>query len=298
LISIGPENEVTDMDLCNIHQIKELLARHGFRFSKSMGQNFLTAPWVPRRIAEEAGLDSGTGVLEVGPGVGCLTEQLALRAGKVLSIELDKTLKPALEEALQGLDNIELLFGDVLKFNLPELVRQHFPGLRPVVCANLPYNITSPVLTAFIEAGCFDTITVMIQREVARRLVARPGSQDYGSFTVYVNWHTETKILFDVPPGCFIPQPKVSSTVIRLKKRNSPPAQVGSEEMFFKVVRGAFSQRRKTLKNALASALEGFEKERIEEAISACGLDLGVRGEALGIGEFAALADALMRLSS
>jgi len=285
------------MDLCNIHQIKELLARHGFRFSKSMGQNFLVAPWVPRRIAEEAGLDSGTGVLEVGPGVGCLTEQLALRAGKVLSIELDKTLKPVLEETLHGLDSVRLLFGDVLKFNLPELVRGHFSGLRPVVCANLPYNITSPVLTAFIEAGCFDTITVMIQREVARRICAMPGSDDYGSFTVYANWHTEPKILFDVSPGCFIPQPKVSSTVIRLKKRNSPPVPVGSEKMFFKVVRGAFSQRRKTLKNALASGLEGFDKERIEKAISACGLDPRVRGENLGIGEFAALTDALISLS-
>jgi len=295
---MGPANEVANMDLCDIHQIKELLARHGFRFSKSKGQNFLIAPWVPRRIAEEAGLDSATGVLEVGPGVGCLTEQLALRAGKVLSIELDKTLKPVLEETLQGLNNVEILFGDVLKLNLPELVRERLPGLRPVVCANLPYNITSPVLTAFIEAGCFDTITVMVQREVARRLCAPPGCGDYGSFTVYVNWHTEPEILFDVSPGCFIPQPKVSSSVIRLKKRSSPPARVGSEEMFFKVVRGAFNQRRKTLVNALASALEGFDKERVEKAVSAAGLDPRVRGEELGIGEFAALADALLSLSS
>ena len=153
---------------------------------------------------------------------------------------------------------MELVFGDVLKTNLPELVREHFPGLRPVVCANLPYNITSPVLTAFIEAGCFDTITVMIQREVARRLVALPGSQDYGSFTVYVNWHTEPRILFDVPPGCFIPQPKVSSTVIQLKKRNSPGAG-GERGIVLKVVRGAFNQRRKTLKTPYFSP-EGFER--------------------------------------
>lgn len=174
MFQMGPANEVANMDLCDIHQIKELLARHGFRFSKSKGQNFLIAPWVPRRIAEEAGLDSATGVLEVGPGVGCLTEQLALRAGKVLSIELDKTLKPVLEETLQGLNNVEILFGDVLKLNLPELVRERLPGLRPVVCANLPYNITSPVLTAFIEAGCFDTITVMVQRRWRGASARRP----------------------------------------------------------------------------------------------------------------------------
>ena len=195
------------MELTNLRQVQALLQRHGFRFSKSMGQNFLTAAWVPERIAEEAGLDQNTGVLEVGPGVGCLTEQLSLRAGKVLSVELDKALKPVLAETLAGRENVTVIFGDVLRQNLPALVSEHFPGLRPVVCANLPYNVTSPLLAAFLEAGCFETITVMIQKEVAQRLCARPGTAAYGAFTVFVNWYAEPEMLFDVSPGCFVPQP-------------------------------------------------------------------------------------------
>ena len=152
------------MNLTDINEIRALLSRHGFRFSKSMGQNFLTTGWVPEDIAEGALLDENTGVLEVGPGVGCLTEQLSKRAGKVLCVELDKSLKPVLAETLAGCDNVEIIFGDVLKQNLPELVREHLGGLRPVVCANLPYNVTTPLLTAFIEAGCFDSITVITAR--------------------------------------------------------------------------------------------------------------------------------------
>ena len=205
------------MELTNSKDIRELLGRHGFRFSKSMGQNFLTAAWVPESIAEGALLDENTGVLEVGPGIGCLTEQLSKRAGKVLAVELDKALKPVLAETLRDCGNVEVIFGDVLKQDLPKLVKDHFQGLRPVVCANLPYNVTSPLLTAFIEAGCFETITVMIQREVARRICAAPGSGDYGAFGLFVQWHTETELLFDVPPSCFMPQPKVTSSVIRLR---------------------------------------------------------------------------------
>ena len=281
------------MNLTNPSELKLLLGKHGFRFSKAMGQNFLIASWVPERIASEAGIDESTGVLEVGPGVGCLTHELAQYAGKVLAVELDERLRPVLRETLADCENAEVLFGDVLKQNLPELVKEHFPGLRPVVCANLPYNVTSPLLTAFLEAGCFETVTVMIQREVAKRLCAKPGTADYGAFTVFTQWHAEPEILFDVSPGCFLPAPKVTSSVVRLTVRKAPPVEVKSEKRFFAVVRAAFNQRRKTLVNALSSGLSGVTKEQITQAISDCGLDEKVRGEALGIAEFARLSDRL-----
>ena len=281
------------MNLTNPSELKLLLGKHGFRFSKAMGQNFLIASWVPERIALEAGIDEGTGVLEVGPGVGCLTHELAQYAGRVLAVELDERLRPVLAETLADCENAEVLFGDVLRQNLPELVKEHFPGLRPVVCANLPYNVTSPLLTAFLEAGCFETVTVMIQREVAKRLCARPGTADYGAFTVFTQWHAEPEILFDVSPGCFLPAPKVTSSVVKLTVRKAPPVDVASEKRFFAVVRAAFNQRRKTLVNALSAGLSGFTKEQITQAISDCGLDEKVRGEALGIAEFARLSDRL-----
>lgn len=277
-------------NLTDYNEIRSLLSRHGFRFSKSLGQNFLTAAWVPQRIAEEAGLDEQTGVLEVGPGVGCLTRELSRRAGKVVSVELDKALKPVLAETLNGCENVELVFADATKLDLKALVAEKLPGLRPVVCANLPYNVTSPLLTALIGCGAFESLTVMIQREVARRLCAEPGTADYGAFGLFVQWHTEPEILFDVPPSCFVPQPKVTSSVIRMTRRGTPPAEVEDEEMLFRVIRAAFNQRRKTLANALASRL-GLDRGEAEAAIVACGLDARVRGEALSIGEFAALTD-------
>lgn len=283
------------MNLCDIRQIKELLSQEGFRFSKAMGQNFLTAAWVPERIAEEAELDRETGVLEVGPGIGCLTVQLAQLAGKVVSVELDKSLKPVLEKTLADFDNTEVVFGDVLKENLSALAAEKLPGLRPVVCANLPYNITSPLISAFIEAGCFETMTLMVQREVARRICASAGSGDYGAFTVFVNWHTEPKILFDVSPGCFMPQPKVWSSVIQLKVRREPPVRLKDEKLFFRLVRAAFNQRRKTLVNALSAELP-YSKEQLTEAVSACGFDPRIRGEALDIQGFAALTERLAAL--
>ena len=283
------------MELTNSKEIRELLGRHGFRFSKSMGQNFLTAAWVPESIAAGALLDENTGVLEVGPGIGCLTEQLSKRAGKVLAVELDKALKPVLAETLRDCGNVELIFGDVLKQDLPKLVKDHFQGLRPVVCANLPYNVTSPLLTAFIEAGCFETITVMIQREVARRICAAPGSGDYGAFGLFVQWHTETELLFDVPPSCFMPQPKVTSSVIRLRRRAERPVQVNDEALMFKIIRAAFNQRRKTLVNALSSGL-GLDKAEVEQYLEKCGFDTKIRGETLDIGSFAKIADEIGKL--
>lgn len=281
------------MNLTNINDIKELLSRHGFHFSKSMGQNFLTAAWVPEQIADSALLDENTGVIEVGPGIGCLTEQLSLRAGSVLAVELDKALKPVLSETLAHRDNVEILFGDVLKQNLPALVREKFGDMRAVVCANLPYNVTTPLITAFLEAGCFDCITVMIQREVAKRICARENTADYGAFTVLVQWYAEPEILFDVPPSCFIPQPKVTSSVIRLKLREKPPVEVRDKDVFFRVVRAAFGMRRKTLLNALSASFGEIGKEKLENIIVSCGFDARIRGEVLSIGDFAKIADAI-----
>ncbi len=280
------------MELTNIDELRALLARHGFRFSKAMGQNFLIAPWVPERIAAECGADEGAAVLEVGPGVGCLTRELAKRAGRVIAVELDRALIPVLGETLADMPCAEVVSGDALKMDLCKLMSERAPGLRPTVCANLPYNITSPLLTAFIDAGCFESITVMVQREVARRLCAAPGTADYGAFTLYVNWYYEGNILFDVSPDCFMPRPKVTSSVITFARRASPPAEVRDDKLMRRVVRAAFNQRRKTLVNGLANGL-GLPRGQIASAIESCGFASDVRGETLSVSEFAALSDAL-----
>jgi len=281
------------MNLTDIREIQALLERHKFRFSKSMGQNFLTASWVPEDIAASAMLDENTGVLEVGPGIGCLTNELSSRAGKVLSVELDKSLRPVLGETLSHCDNVEIVFSDVLKLNIPQLVEEKMPGMKYAVCANLPYNVTSPLLTAFIDAGCFEHITVMIQREVAKRICAAPNTADYGAFGIFVQWHMDTELLFDVPPSCFIPQPKVTSSVIRLTRREKHPAEVKDEKLMFRIIRAAFNQRRKTLVNAIGSQLGGISKEQAAQAIADCGYDTRIRGEVLDIVGFAKISDKL-----
>jgi len=271
------------MDLCNINDIKALLARHGFRFSKSMGQNFLIEGWVPRDIAEASGAAPGCGVLEVGPGIGPLTRELSLRAERVVSVELDRSLFPILAETLADRPNAEICPGDILKTDIPALVREKFQGLTPLACANLPYNITSPAITALLEAKCFSAITVMIQREVARRICAPPGSPDYGAFSVFCQYHAHTELLFDVPPDCFLPAPKVTSSVLRMVPK-APLAEVDDEAHFFRVVRAAFAQRRKTLANSLSASLGGScGKQAVARAIEACGLPAAVRGERLSI---------------
>ena len=281
------------MDLTNYNEIRELLARHNFRFSKALGQNFLTASWVPEQIAEAAGLDEHTGVLEIGPGIGCLTEQLSGRAGKVVAVELDKALMPLLSETLSGCDNTVVVFSDILKTDLKEITEGDFAGLRPVVCANLPYNVTSPVLTKLVTSELFDSVTVMIQREVARRICAGAGEADYSSFGILMNWYMETELLFDVPPSCFVPQPKVTSTVIRMTRRQSRPAQVRDEKLLFALIRASFNQRRKTLVNAVSSGVPQISKELMEQTLAECGMDPRIRGETLSVERFAALSDAL-----
>ncbi len=281
------------MNLTDINDIKRILSEEGFRFSKSMGQNFLTAAWVPERIADSAELDGDCAALEIGPGIGCLTEQLSLRAKKVVSLELDKALKPVLKRTLDGKDNVEIVFCDALKTDLPALCKEKFDGLPVKVCANLPYNITSPVITSLLECGCFESITVMIQKEVAKRICAKAGTADYGAFSVLVQWYSEPELLFDVGPECFIPRPKVTSSVIRLRRRETAPVGVKSEELFFRTVRAAFAMRRKTLANALSSGFGELDKEMLQKIIISCGFDEKIRGETLTIGDFAKISDGI-----
>ena len=281
------------MDLCNVREMKALLEENGFFFSKAKGQNFLTAAWVPQRIAEEAGVDRNAGVLEVGPGIGPLTEQLCLRAGKVLAVELDRRLEPILDKTVGRFNNLELRFDDVMKLDLTAEIPAAFPGLRPMACANLPYYITSPILTRLLEVRTFNAVTVMIQKEVAQRICATPGTGEGSAFSVFCHWYAEPRMLFDVPPSCFLPQPKVTSTVITLKTRQAPPCPVADEALFFRVVRAAFGQRRKTLSNALTAGFPMLGKTGVNEVLADCGLPAAVRGETLRIEQFAEIANAI-----
>ena len=283
------------MELTNPRELRALLERHGFRFSKGLGQNFLIDASVPRRIAEGSGAAQEHWVLEIGPGAGCLTVQLASRAGRVTAVEKDARLAPVLAETIGDFDNVNVVTADFLKLDLAELAGEYSGGLAPVVCANLPYNITGPAIAKLLESRIFQSLTIMIQREVGQRLCASPGTSEYGAFTVFVGWYAQVETLFDVSPSCFMPPPKVTSRVIRLNTRNDPPQDVPSEEQFFKVVRSAFAQRRKTLLNALAAGFGDIPKKDIAAAIAQAGLPEKVRGEELGIPEFAHLTRCLYR---
>ena len=283
------------INVCDINVMKPLLAQHGFHFSKAKGQNFLIAPWVPRSIAEDAGVDETAGVLEIGPGIGPLTQQLCLRAKKVCAVELDERLKPILELTVGEFENLEIIWSDVLKQDVAALVKEKFAGLRPMACANLPYYITSPILSALLEAECFDSVTVMVQKEVAVRIAAEPGSADYSAFTVFCQYYAEPELLFDVPAHCFLPQPKVTSAVIQLKVRKDRDWGVLDQDIFFRTVKASFAMRRKKLANGLASGFPELGKTGAAEVIAECGFDANVRGETLGIPEFAKLSNAIAR---
>ncbi len=283
------------IDVCNIQVMKPLLAQHGFHFSKAKGQNFLIAGWVPRQIAEDAGVDSTAGVLEIGPGIGPLTQQLALRANRVCAVELDQRLKPILALTVGEFSNLEILWDDVLKQDIAALVREKFAGLRPMACANLPYYITSPILTALLEAECFASVTVMVQKEVAQRIAAKPGSPDYSAFSIFCQYYAEPEILFDVPAGCFLPQPKVTSAVITLRTRKELPWDIQDKDTFFRTVKASFAMRRKTLQNGLSTGFPELGKAGAGEILTQCGFDPGVRGEKLSIEEFAKIANAIYR---
>ena len=280
------------MELTNPADISARLARHDFRFSKPMGQHFLTAAWVPAAIADASGADAHTGVLEVGPGIGCLTEQLAQRAAKVVSVELDERLRPVLAETLAAYPNVELVFGDVLALDLAALCREKFGEGRAVACANLPYYITTPAITALMESGAFEHITVMVQKEVAERMQARPKEKEYGALSIAVQYYCDAKLDMIVQPACFMPRPKVASAVITLKVLPERKVKTADEKLFFHLVKCAFGQRRKTLMNCLFHLGNlGFSKEELAELLEELGWDTRVRGEALGLEEFAALTD-------
>ena len=283
------------IDVCDIQVVKPLLAQHGFHFSKAKGQNFLISRWVPEQIAEYSGVDRNTGVLEIGPGIGPLTQQLALRAGKVCAVELDRRLEPILKQTVGEFSNLQIIWDDVLKQDIPALVKEKFPGLRPAACANLPYYITSPILSALLEAECFDTVTVMVQKEVAQRIAAKPGSADYSAFTVFCQYYAEPELLFDVPAHCFLPQPKVTSAVVTLHVRKARPWDIADANVFFRTVRASFAMRRKKLANGLAAGFPELGKEGAAEVIRLAGFDENVRGETLGIPEFARIANEIAK---
>lgn len=281
------------LDVCDPQVMRSLLAEFGFHFSKSKGQNFLTQRWVPERIVRESGIDETCGAVEIGPGFGPLTQELCLRAGKVVALEVDTTLRPVLEKTVGEFDNLEILFTDAQKADLPKLVAEKFGNLTPTACANLPYYITSPVLTKLLESRCFASVTVMVQKEVAQRICAKAGSADYSAFTVLCNYYAEPKLLFDVPPSCFMPQPKVTSAVVCLKTRTQPPAEIADEALFFRTVRAAFAMRRKTLLNCLSAGFPQKNKAELTEIMQSVGISPTVRGETLDIPTFAALSNAL-----
>ena len=283
------------INVCDIQVMKPLLSQHGFHFSKAKGQNFLIAPWVPQSIAEQAGVDETAGVLEIGPGIGPLTQQLCPRAKKVCAVELDERLAPILELTVGEFDNLEIIWNDVLRLDLPALVKGEFDGLRPMACANLPYYITSPILTALLEADCFDSVTVMVQKEVAQRIAAAPGSEDYSAFSVFCQYYAEPKLLFEVPAHCFLPQPKVTSAVIQLKVRQNRDWGLADESIFFRTVRASFAMRRKKLSNGLASGFPELGKAGAAQVIAAAGFDPNVRGETLSIPEFVRLANEIVK---
>ena len=276
-------------NLSNISVIRDVLSRHGFSFSKGLGQNFLINPTVCPRMAEMGNAKPGWGIIEIGAGVGVLTAELARRADKVVCIEIDSRLLPVLDETLAEFDNIKIVNEDVLKVDLHKLIEQEFEGMPVAVCANLPYYITSPIIMNLLEAHLpITSLTVMVQKEAAARLCAEPGSREVGAVSIAVRYYSDPKILFQVSRGSFLPAPDVDSTVIRLDVRDRPPVEVGSEEQFFKVVRAAFSQRRKTLPNTLSAGL-GIPKAQAIEMLEKAGIPTNLRAEQLTLDQFALL---------
>lgn len=276
--------------LTDISNVRSLLNRHGFRFSKALGQNFLINPSVCPRMAEACNADMNTGVLEIGPGIGVLTRELAARAARVAAVEIDRHLLPVLEETLSDTTNTHIIHGDAMKINLQELMENEFAGLRVVVCANLPYYITSPLLMRLLESRLpVDSITVMVQKETANRLCARPGTRECGAVTLAVQYYSEPEILFKVSKGSFMPVPNVDSSVIRLKIRPMPLYDVKDKELMFKFIRVSFGKRRKMLYNSLVDT--GLSKEQVGELLDDACIPRAARPEELMLEQFAAIAD-------
>lgn len=280
-------------NLSSPSDINKILQRYGFHLSKTLGQNFLINGSVCPRMAEMCGADENTGVLEIGPGIGVLTAELAKCAQKVVSVELDKRLLPVLNETLAEYDNVSVLSGDILKIDLNRLSSEHFKGREFCVCANLPYYITSPVIMRLLESGLpLRTITVMVQKEAARRLCAPPGSRECGAVSVGVHYRCRPEVLFDVGRSSFMPPPNVDSAVIRLNMLREPPVSVTDEELFFRLVKAAFGKRRKTLVNSVSSSLP-FEKAVLIDVLKECGLSETIRAERMTMDDFAKLSNLL-----
>lgn len=279
--------------LSDIGTIKDILSRHGFTFSKSLGQNFLINPSVCPRMAELSGADEGVGVIEIGPGIGVLTNELCKLADKVVAIELDKRLLPVLEETLGEYDNLKVVNADVLETDLHKLIEDEFSGMEVVVCANLPYYITSPVIMKLLEDKLpISAITVMVQKEAAQRICAEVGSRRSGAVTVSVNYYAKPEMLFLVSAGSFMPAPKVDSAVIRLNILDEPPVKVNDEKKFFSVIKAAFSQRRKVISNSLSSGLS-LDKSKTADVLEKSGVPLNARAEKLSLQNFADIANNL-----
>jgi 16S rRNA (adenine1518-N6/adenine1519-N6)-dimethyltransferase len=283
-------------NLTNISVIKEILSKHGFNFSKGLGQNFLINPTVCPKIAELGNAQEGFGILEIGTGFGVLTCELAKRADKVVAVEIDKRLIPILGETLSEFDNVKIINEDVMKVDLHKTIQEEFQGLKVAVCANLPYYITSPIIMMLLESDLpLESITVMVQREAGQRLCAEVGTRDSGAITVAVNYYGTVKKLFDVNRGSFMPSPNVDSCVIQICPNRDNRLSKQDEEYFFKVVKGAFSQRRKTLTNTISSSM-GIPKSEVANTLESLGISPSIRAENLTMSQFIEFSKAL-RLS-
>ncbi len=283
------------MNLTNIGTVKDILSRHGFSFSKGLGQNFIINPDICPKIAENGNACEGFGVLEIGTGIGVLTAELAKRADKVVAVEIDERLLPILAETLADFDNVKIINEDVMKCDLHRLIDEEFAGLHVAVCANLPYYITSPIIMMLLESRIpIDSITVMVQKEAAQRLCAKVGSRESGAITVGVNYYGTVRNLFGVSRGSFMPAPNVDSAVIRIDLSKEKRLDEDSEKFFFKVVKAGFSQRRKTLANSLSSVM-GIPKERVYSALKAQGLPEATRIEQLDMDKLIAVSAELMK---
>ncbi len=279
--------------LCDIGEIKRIMESSGFSFSKALGQNFIVNPSVCPRMAQMCGADKDCGVLEVGPGIGVLTNELCKVAKKVVAVELDKRLPDILAKTLADHDNVKIISGDIMELDLHKLIKEEFEGMDVVVCANLPYYITSPVIMKLLEERLpIKALTVMVQKEAADRLCAQMGTRAAGAVTAAVRYYSEPQLLFKVSAGSFMPAPKVDSAVIRLDVHKDAKLDVKDEKLYFRVVRGAFSQRRKTVSNSLSSVLS-MEKPKVMKALEAAGISPTARAEQLNLEDFARLANAI-----
>lgn len=276
----------------------EVLQKYGFVFQKRFGQNFLIDTHVLEKIIRESEITDQDFVLEIGPGIGTMTQYLAASAREVTAVEIDDALIPILKDTLKDWDNVNVIHGDILKTDIRRIAEEKNNGKPIKVVANLPYYITTPIIMGLFESQVpVESITVMVQKEVADRMQTGPGSKEYGALSLAVQYYADPQIVANVPPNCFMPRPKVGSAVIRLRRHKEPPVQVKDEKLMFRLIRASFNQRRKTMANGLKNSKElNYTKEQIESAIEACSLPLNIRGEALTLEQFASLANAFTEL--